>query len=352
MALVKRQKYWHYSFEYRGKRYQGSTDQTNKNTAKLVEAKVRSDVALEAFGVAAPKIAPLFKDFLEAKFLPHVRLHAKKPGTARFYAEHVTRLLKHKPFAELRLSQIDEELIAAYRTPDAIATTNGDLRTLSKAINLAYEWRLIARKVKVRCLPGEKGREFVLDGPTETLYLSLADYPLRQAAVLMLDLGLRTGECVALEKEDVTEAAVTVWTGKTKNAGRAMPQTDRTRQTIELLCALWPKSPFLFPGRKGRHYNRKSLENLHAALREKHNLPAEFVPYTFRHTFGTRLAESGASPYEIKMAMGHGSITISQRYIHLSSQHLTTALKRKELYDKIMRGEIEAAAKESLQIPD
>lgn len=346
MALVKRGRFWHYSFEYRGKPYQGSTHQTNKNVAKLVEAKVRSDVALEAFGIAPPKVAPLFKEFLEERFLSHVRQHAKKPGTARFYAEHVTRLLKHKPFAELRLSQIDEELIAAYRTPDAIATTNGDIRTLSKALNLAYEWRLIARKVKVRCLPGEKGREFVLDGAMETLYLSLADYPLKQAAVLMIDLGLRTGECVGLCKEDVTEEAVIVWEGKTKNAGRAIPQTDRTRETIALLTALWPNSPFLFPGRKGKHYGRKSLENLHAALREKHNLPAEFVPYTFRHTFGTRLAESGASPYEIKEAMGHGSITVSQRYIHLSSQHLTTAMKRKEAYDKIMRGEIHIDAPE------
>lgn len=351
MAILKRGRYWHFSFEYRGKLYRGSTDQTNRNIAKLVEAKVRSDAALEAFGIAPPKTAPLFKEFLEGKFLAHVRQHnAPKPGTVRYYTEKVGRLLKYPPFASLRMSEIDEEVIGDYcrgqANAVAVATINGDITTLRKALIMAYDWRLIPRRPKIKNVPGAKGREFVLDGPLELLYLSLADYPLRQAATLMLDLGLRTGECVALRKEDVTDEAVTIWEGKTKNAGRAIPQTERTRQVIKLLCALWPDSPFLFPGRKGKHYNRKSLDNLHAALREKHDLPAEFVPYTFRHSFGTRLAESGASPFEIRKLMGHGSVTVSERYIHLSSQHLTLAMKRKEAYDRIIRGEVHSDAPE------
>lgn len=359
MALVKRKgsRYWHYSFEYRGHTYRGSTDQTNKNVAKLVEAKVRSDVALEAFGIGAPKQAPFFKEFLEGKFLAHVRQHnADKPRTVGFYREKVTRLLKYKPFTSLRLSQIDEGVIDDYcracHGSVAVATINGDISTLRKALILAHDWRLIARRPKIKNVPGAKGREFVLDGPLETLYLSLAEYPLKEAAILMLDLGLRPEECLSLLKTDVTDEAVIVWEGKTKNAGRALPQTDRTRRAIELLCALWPDSPFLFPGRKGKHYNRKSLDNLHSMLRERHDLPPEFVLYTCRHTFGTRLAESGASNFEIKTAMGHGSITVSQKYIHLSASHLTTAMKRKEAYDKIVRGEMEPAATKSTQIPD
>lgn len=338
MALTKRGRFWHYDFEYKGKRFQGSTDQTNRNLAKLVEAKMRSDAALERFGIAAPKAAPIGKDFLEGKFLHHVRKHAKKPRTALFYTEHVARLLKHAPFAELRLNQIDGEVVAGYAPKAAIATINGDLRTLRKALNLAFEWRLIPRPVKVRALPGENNRKFVLTGEMETFYLSLLSYPLKQAAILMLDLGLRVEECVSLRKAD-TGVEVTVLDGKTVNARRNLPHTNRSNVAVSDLFALFPDSPWLFPGKKDGHLQRKSLDNLHAKVRREHGLPAEFVLYSLRHTFGTRLAESGASPFEIKAAMGHSDIRVSQRYVHPSQASISLAMARKEALDKMLRGE-------------
>ncbi len=38
--------------------------------------------------------------------------------------------------------------------------------------------------------------------------------------------------------------------------------------------------------------------------------------HSFRHTFGTRLGEAGASAHVVKQLMGHTSITVSQRYVH------------------------------------
>jgi integrase len=42
-------------------------------------------------------------------------------------------------------------------------------------------------------------------------------------------------------------------------------------------------------------------------------LPKEFVLHSLRHTFGTRLSESGANAWSIMRIAGHGSITMSQR---------------------------------------
>jgi len=42
--------------------------------------------------------------------------------------------------------------------------------------------------------------------------------------------------------------------------------------------------------------------------------------HILRHTFGTQLAESGASVYEIRDLMGHSSIVVSENYIKLASQ--------------------------------
>jgi integrase len=38
--------------------------------------------------------------------------------------------------------------------------------------------------------------------------------------------------------------------------------------------------------------------------------------HSFRHTFGTRLGEAGASAHVVKQLMGHSSITVSQHYVH------------------------------------
>ncbi len=356
MALSKRGTYWHFDFWYRGKRYQGSTDQTNIQKARLTEAKKRSDAALEYNGILPPKEAPLFQAFLDGRFLDHVRQHNKaKPRTVSFYEEKSRRLLEYPVFQNARLSEIDENAIAQYKDwrskqkkqrngagTIADSSINRELATLRKALGLAEEWKLISKRPKVRRLPGEKGREFVLSGDLEKEYLQKCKYPLKESAILMLDLGLRPEETVCLAKSDVTREGVTVVSGKTKNARRFIDHTDRTREVWQFLCDLWPDSAWLFPGHKqGSHLQRSSLDHLHNDLRaENEAWPKEFVLYSLRHTFGTRYAESGANVFEITTTMGHSDIRVSQKYVHPSNQSVSRAMKRKELLDKMLRGEV------------
>lgn len=368
MSLTKRAGgYWHYDFVFRGRRFQGSTNVKNINLARQVEAKIRSDAALEFRGIAPPKESPLFTDFMENQFLEDVRKHAKAKRTPVFYADRTKRLLEYQGWASARVSDIDEEAIERYKTYRLrmvqVSTVNRELATLRKALGLAYEWKLIPRRPRVRQLPGEKGRDFIVSVELEAAYLAAAEYPLREAAILMLELGLRPDECVSLRKADVTDHGVSVVAGKTANARRLLPQTSRTREVFALLRALWPESDYLFPGRKkGTHLKRGSIGRLHNALRAKlaavagdtlrtdsgqivqsKGMPAhanEFVIYSFRHTFGTMLAESGANPFQIMKLMGHANIQVSQKYVHPRADDLMLCMKRKELMDLILRGEV------------
>ncbi len=382
MALHKRGSYWHFEFIYKGKRFQGSTGQKNINQARLALAAIRSNAALEHLGVAPPRVSPRFRDFMEGRFLTHIRQHCRKPRTVEFYESRTLRLLDY--FADFRLSDIDEDAISKYTvaragmgkkhrgqfranlTPSAAGaakrpvrqavvpvqgmpaatqhigpgTINRELATLVRALRLAYEWKLITRIPKIHRLPNEKGRDYILTGEMENAYLAAITYPLQQAAILMLDLGLRPEEVVSLRKTNILQDVVVIRQGKTINATRSLPITDRAKTAVDLLCALFPDSEWLFPGRKaGTHMTRANLDHLHQAARAKHGWPKEFVIYCCRHTYGTRLAESGAQPFEICKLMGHHSITVSQRYIHLSAEHLTMAAKRAEAFSKMLRGE-------------
>jgi len=70
------------------------------------------------------------------------------------------------------------------------------------------------------------------------------------------------------------------------------------------------------------------LGQQHARVRTLLKMPADFVLHSLRHTFGTRLGESGADAFTIMRLMGHSTVTVSQRYVHPSPEALELAYER------------------------
>lgn len=360
MALYKRGNIWHYSFVFKGTHHQGSTYLTNRNLAVQFEAKKRSDLALEQVGIVPAKILPTLRVFAAGDFLQHVR-STTKPTTVRSYESRVRMLLKCDWLADAKLNEIDAKMIKRYGDERSlakrqrrgegqlsVAAVNRELAAIRYILNKAKEWNPKHPTLdppSINLLPGELPCDFVVNGELETAYFDVVKYPLRHAAVLVLDLGLRPTEAVSLLKTDIFDIYVRIREGKSANAKRTVPLTSRARLHIEELFALWPDSPLLFPGlQKEKHLTVWALDHLHAELRKRYGWTTEFILYSFRHTFGTRLAESGANPHDIKKLMGHSSITVSERYIHPTPDHIIVAMRRKEALDKIIRGEDEKVA--------
>lgn len=361
MAIYKRGRVYWYDFWFQGVRYNGSTKLRNETKAKLVESKLRTDLAMGAFGLTVPRTSPQLKPFLEGDFLDAIRDRCKaKPRTVSYYEEKVRRLVENETLAALRLHQIDEKVIEEHKQWRAarkrrshgegvisVSSLNGEMRALRHALNLAKEWKLLAHAPKISMRPGEKRRDFVLSYELEAKYLAVAQYPLREAAILMLDTGLRPDECVRLRKTDIAmeEGFLRVREGKTKNAARAIPFPARSKEVLELLFEFWPKSEWVFAGqRRGKPLTVWALDNLHAETRTNTTaedgtplFPKEFVVYSLRHTFGTRLGESGADAFTIMRIMGHSSVTVSQLYVHPTPEHIGRAMAQKAIMDELVR---------------
>ncbi len=356
MALYKRGKVYWYDFRFNGVRHTGSTKATNLEAARKIIGKMRTDFALGEFGLVQTKLSPVFKAFAEGKFTDAIESRSKdKPGTIKFYKEKIRRLLEFAPLASARLQQIEGDIVELYvqfrskkgRKPGAI---NRELATLRKALNLAYEWKLLARKPKIRLLPGEIGRDYVLDYETEKRYLAAAPQPLNDVAVLIIDTGLRLNEALSLEWSDITDitdermAYVTIRKGKTANAKRSVPLTTRCRQMLARRHRFFPDSTWVFKGqRKGKHLTTWGLDNIHAEFRQntvddegKQVFPKVFVIHSLRHTFGTRLGESGAGPYQIMKLMGHSSLAVSQKYVHPTAGGLEMVIRGLERMNEMV----------------
>ncbi|HXL73254.1 MAG TPA: site-specific integrase, partial [bacterium] len=82
-------------------------------------------------------------------------------------------------------------------------------------------------------------------------------------------------------------------------------------------------SPYLFPSpsntQRPANPNYLELWVKKAALWAGFENPDELTVHVLRHSFGTQLAEAGASVYEIRDLMGHSSIMVSENYVKLAS---------------------------------
>jgi integrase len=84
---------------------------------------------------------------------------------------------------------------------------------------------------------------------------------------------------------------------------------------------VWPA------GTKDGHINHDSVKLQHRkALKLAQVRPFEI--YSIRHTFLTRLGESGCDVWTLARIAGHSNIGISQRYVHPSEDAVLNALSR------------------------
>ena len=84
----------------------------------------------------------------------------------------------------------------------------------------------------------------------------------------------------------------------------------------------------VFINNTGYRLQAKTVSNVINDIVEKINLPKHVTPHVFRHSFATHLIENGADLRVVQELLGHASISNTQIYTHISSQHM------KEVYDE------------------
>lgn len=287
---------------------------------------------------------------------------AQKPGTIRFYANRLARLLDNERLASAALDRIDEAVIEEYiqsrRPKVSITSVNRELATLRRLLRLAHEWKLIDRVPRIRLLPGEHTREFVVTAKEEKIYLAASPQPLHDVAVLMLDTGLRVGEALNLKWEDIRFDATRgakfgylhVREGKSKNAKRNVPLTSRVHEMLSAR-AKESRSIWVFPGDDlASPILVTSLDHLHSKVRKTLNFSNQFVLYSLRHAMLTRLGEAGVEAFTIMRIAGHSSVTVSQRYVHPTPEAVERAFHR--LQEHNQHEETATQGKEVVETPE
>ncbi len=335
MSIYKRGDVYWYKFMWKGELVRESTKQGNDKVARQMEAAHRTSLAKGEVGIREKKPVMALSDFLRKDFIPYVEAkHAAKPGTVEYYRDGANMVLKCD-WASEKIDQISDQhaqQFTAKFTRLSPSRINCGLRSLRRALNLAYEWGKLERPAKITLAKGERQRERVLTDAEWQLYIAECPQPWRDAATIIRGTGMRPGEVFGLRWENIhlngNGGLIQVTEGKTRAAKRMLPMVPAVFAALKARYEESgnPEQGWVFPSasREG-HFNKDTAKDQHRKAIDRANQNAKqnrtrelkpFEPYVLRHTALTQLAQAGCDAFTLARIAGHSSITITQRYIH------------------------------------
>jgi integrase len=193
------------------------------------------------------------------------------------------------------------------------------------------EWEWVSENpvLKVSMEKEPPSRDRWLTYEEEKILLEASPHWLKEITAFAVETGCRRAEILSLEWKDVDifQKEVTVF-GKKARERRTIPSTKRAFEVLKgrekfrtNVRAITGDLVFTHP--PGRKVNIQTLRSAFEDALARAGVQ-NFRFHDLRHTFATRLAQTGVDPYTIQKLMGHTSFTTTQRYAH----HFVESLRR------------------------
>lgn len=157
----------------------------------------------------------------------------------------------------------------------------------------------------------------------------------RAMLLVLLDTGIRVGELVRLNIDDVDIRnrilEVRAVGSGTKSRPRTIPITARTASALwrylterqEADEVFTKESPLFastgvgYSHNPGGRMSREAVYNLLKRLAERAEV-RNVHPHRFRHTFAIEYLRGGGNQFQLKYLLGHGSMAMVERYLHFT----------------------------------
>jgi hypothetical protein len=275
-----------------------------------------------------------------------------EPNTVRYYTYGI-RLLEFSELIDVPIDQIDSKMVdmvkfqrpvidrrTGQRTGEWVTCgksyTQQAQRTLRVMLGKAAEWKLLEKKVTFH-IGKTPGRDGQITPEIETIILRELSGKRHKKAwlvvITMMDSGCRPSEVFEMRLEHLDWAGrfIRIPDGKTDNAKRKVPMSERMHKELSEYCHGSEGPGWLFPARtsgsKVGHLNsiRHSFKDACARGR----LDSKLVPYLARHTFGTLGMLETGNAFMVAGAMGHGSPEAMNPYQHQPLAPLTAVINRR-----------------------
>ncbi len=151
---------------------------------------------------------------------------------------------------------------------------------------------------------------------------------------LLFATGMRVGEVSALNLGDFAAAEsvfkVSGKGGRDRLAFVVDEQTVRIqRDHINARARLPSTSAALFLNASGQRLSTQGIANIIAQFRKEAGIERHVTPHMLRHTVATLLLRNGVDIRIVQEFLGHASIATTQRYTHVTKDHLIQVLRER-----------------------
>ncbi|MHC4463810.1 MAG: tyrosine-type recombinase/integrase [Planctomycetota bacterium] len=267
---------------------------------------------------AKPKVSPL-----RQRMIRDMELAGYTPGTQQTYIGAVIKLQDHYHARPDRLSEKQvQQYILWLRDEKGIP--KGTFQTNWYGLQFFYyrtlgvDWPLFTRK-KVR-QPRHKRLPVPIaweDG--HRLIAALRKPSYRLCCSLMLALGLRIGDVLALTVQSIDSTQMIVRVIGKGNKERVLPLPQTLLVALRRFWLTHRHRRLLFPNRRGTApLCVKSLRHAFTKARDSLGIKKNITPHSLRHGFATHLLENGVDIRVVQMLLGHASLSSTQIYTHLT----------------------------------
>ena len=247
-------------------------------------------------------------------------------GKYTFYSDEIS---KSKNYPDRRRD---------FRKPISPITINNYIRNLRAFFNWLDSDYVIKRNPmkKVRQLKcGRKAKEYITDEDFRKLIRCLdksyfSEHRDFAMIMLMIDSGMRLGECSCLLMEDINLAKRQAVLREEITKGRKERMTYFSAKT-ELVLRRWlqykdryVESDYLFPVKStGFHVEVSTFETNFKHYLQRAGLNEKVSPHCLRNNFAKRCLMNGMDIFTLSKILGHSSVTVTeQAYLDLTDEDI------------------------------
>ena len=166
----------------------------------------------------------------------------------------------------------------------------------------------------------------LLNAPPEPSAAGARDRALLE---LLYASGLRVAEGCGLDLDDLDEARRTVRVVGKGDKERVVPVGETALEALAAHLAMRGRrrGPLFLNARGGRLTPRSAHRIVRARARQA-GIDQRVTPHTLRHSFATHMLGAGADLRLIQELLGHSRLSTTQRYTHVSPEHLMRVYDR------------------------
>ena len=326
-TIYKRGNSWCVGFTVNGRRVRETVGPNKKIAQKVLSLRMTQVLENRYFPPNRQVGRMPFNEFVQM-YLERVVSLMKSIRTERNRVKRWVKDLGMRPIGRITRAEIESwrrEKMSRCKP----ATINRDLSRLRHMLNIAVEWELLEESPM-------QGMKFLRENNARTRYLSVGECHrlidscmaphIRAIVTVALHTGMRLGEILNLRWQDLDFSSGFILVRDSKNGQARQVPMDSMISTV---LRSWPRlsdqdivfTSVMTGGRivdiRAGFLNsckRAGITGLHF-----HDL---------RHTFASQFVMAGGDLYILKEILGHKSITMTQRYAHLSPTYKIKAIDR------------------------